>query len=207
MFKKKRQLEMALQNISPHKNPRVELEQYSTPSIIAADLLWNAMAIGDIEGLKLADLGCGTGIFTIGAALLGAHEAVGVDTDSEAVSIAETESSKRNLENTRFVVSDITDFCEEVDTVIQNPPFGAQKSNKKAADVIFLDKALEISPVVYSFHMKKTLDFLLKFVGERNATVSHKFEYKFPIPKIYDFHTRESVVVEVVVLRIEKNIK
>ena len=206
MFKKKRQLEMTLQDISPHKNPRVELEQYSTPSVIAADLLWNATAIGDIEGLKLADLGCGTGIFTIGAALLGANEVVGVDTDSEAVSIAETESSKRNLKNTRFVVSEITDFTEEVDTVIQNPPFGAQKSNKTAADVIFLDKALEISPVVYSFHMKKTLDFLLKFVVERNATVSHKFEYKFPIPKIYDFHTKESVEVEVVVLRIEKNI-
>ncbi|UTB33213.1 MAG: METTL5 family protein [Methanobacterium sp. ERen5] len=206
MFKKKRQLEMTLQDISPHKNPRVELEQYSTPSVIAADLLWNAMAIGDIEGLKLADLGCGTGIFTIGAALLGANEVVGVDTDSEAVFMAETESSKRNLENTRFVVSEITDFTEEVDTVIQNPPFGAQKSNKTTADVIFLDKALEISPVVYSFHLKKTLNFLLKFVAERNAVVSHKFEYKFPIPKIYDFHTRESVEVEVVVLRIEKNI-
>lgn len=206
MFKKKRQLEMTLQDISPHKNPRVELEQYSTPSVIAADLLWNAMAIGDIEGLKLADLGCGTGIFTIGAALLGANEVLGVDKDSEAVSIAKTESSKRNLHNTRFVVSEITEFTEEVDTVIQNPPFGAQKSNKTATDVIFLDKALEISPVVYSFHMKKTLDFLLKFVAERNATVSHKFEYKFPIPKIYDFHTKDSVEVEVVVIRIEKNI-
>jgi len=206
MFKKKRQLEMALQDISPHKNPQVELEQYSTPSIIAADLLWNAMAIGDIEGLKLADLGCGTGIFTIGAALLGAEEAVGADTDPDAILIAESESKKKNLQNTRFIVADVVEFNEQADTVIQNPPFGAQKSNRKTADVIFLEKALEIAPVVYSFHMKKTMDFLVKFLGERNATISHKFEYRFPIPRIYDFHTKESVEVEVVVLRIEKNI-
>lgn len=205
MFKKKRQLEIALQDISPHENPRVELEQYSTPSIIAADLLWNAMSIGDIEGLKLADLGCGTGIFAIGAALLGAEESVGVDTDHEAILIAESESKRKNLHNTRFVAADVMEFNEEADTVIQNPPFGAQKSSRKSADVIFLDKALEIAPVVYSFHMKKTMDFLVKFLEERNATITHKFEYRFPIPKIYDFHTKESVEVEVVVLRIEKN--
>lgn len=206
MFKKKRQLEMALQDIVPHENPRVELEQYSTPSIIAADILWNAMAVGDIEGLKLADLGCGTGILTIGSALLGAEEAIGVDTDPEAISIAESESRRKNLDNTRFIVTDVMDFNEKADTVVQNPPFGAQKSNRKAADVIFLDKALEIAPVVYSFHMKKTMDFLVKFLDERNVNISHKFEYRFPIPRIYDFHTKESVEVEVVVLRIEKNI-
>jgi len=206
MFKKKRQLEIALQDIAPHENPRVELEQYSTPSIIAADLLWNALAIGDIEGFRLADLGCGTGMFTIGSALLSAKEAIGVDTDPEAILTAKSESKRKNLHNTRFIVTDVLDFNEEVDTVIQNPPFGAQKSNRKAADVIFLDKALEIAPVVYSFHMKKTMDFLVKFLGERNASITHKFEYKFPIPRIYDFHTRESVEVEVVVLRIEKTI-
>ncbi len=206
MFKKKRQLEMALQNISPHTNPKVDLEQYSTPSIIAADLLWNAMTLGDIDGLKLVDLGCGTGILTIGAALLGASEAVGVDVDPEAISLAKEHSLSKNLENTRFVVSEVTDFLEQADTVIQNPPFGAQKVNRKSADRIFLEKALEISPVVYSFHMRETLDFLVEFVKDRNATVSHVFKYRFPIPKIYDFHTRDSVDVKVVALRIEKNL-
>lgn len=196
---------MALQNISPHENPRIELEQYSTPSIIAADLLWNALAIGDIEGLKLVDLGCGTGIFTIGAALLGAKETIGVDTDPDAISIAKTESAHKNLKNTKFIVSDVKDFNEPADTVIQNPPFGAQKSNRKAADIIFLNKALEIAPVIYSFHLKKTMDFLVNFIEERKATLSHTFEYKFPIPRIYDFHTKETVEVEVVVLRIENN--
>lgn len=52
MFNKKRQLEMALQDIPPHQNPKINLEQYSTPSVIAADVLWNAYSIGDIEGMK-----------------------------------------------------------------------------------------------------------------------------------------------------------
>ena len=81
MFTKKRQLEMALQRIPPHTSPKVALEQYSTPSIIAADVLWNAHSIGDIDGLKIVDLGCGTGIFAIGAAMMGAAESVGVDID------------------------------------------------------------------------------------------------------------------------------
>ena len=95
MFKKKRQLEMALQDIPPHESPKVDLEQYSTPSVIAADVLWNAHAIGDIEGMKIVDLGCGTGIFTIGAALMGAAESVGVDIDKDAVSIAEAQAMKK----------------------------------------------------------------------------------------------------------------
>ena len=56
MFNKKRQLEMALQDIPPHKSPKIDLEQYSTPSTIAADVLWNAHSIGDIDGLKVVDL-------------------------------------------------------------------------------------------------------------------------------------------------------
>ena len=97
MFKKKRQLEMALQDIPPHASPKVDLEQYSTPSVIAADVLWNAHAIGDIEGLKVVDFGCGTGIFAIGAALMGASESVGVDIDDDAVSIAKAQAYKRDI--------------------------------------------------------------------------------------------------------------
>ncbi len=56
MFNKKRQLEMALQDIPPHQSPKIDLEQYSTPSTIAADVLWNAYSIGDINDLKVVDL-------------------------------------------------------------------------------------------------------------------------------------------------------
>jgi putative methylase len=204
MFKKKIQLEMALQGIPPHKSPKVELEQYSTPAFIAADVLWNALAYGDLNGLKVVDLGCGTGIFTIGAALLGASESVGVDVDGDAVSIAKQQTITRDLDNTRFVVSDISKFNEDADTVIQNPPFGAQKVNRKVADRIFLKKALEIAPVVYSFHMKETQEFIVDLANTNSAQVSHMFAYRFPIPKTYDFHVKEKLDVDVIVLRFER---
>ena len=204
MFKKKRQLEIALQDIPPHISPKVELEQYSTPAFIAADILWNAMSYGDLNNMKVVDLGCGTGIFTIGSALLGASESVGVDIDEDSISIARKQASIRGLNNTRFFLGDVAKFSESADTVIQNPPFGAQKANRKIADRIFLKKALEIAPVVYSFHMKETQEFVVDLAKNYGAGVSHIFNYSFPIPKIYDFHVKEKLNVDVIVLRFEK---
>ncbi len=99
MFTKKRQLEMVLQDIPSHESPKINLEQYSTPSVIAADVLWNANSIGDIHGMKVVDLGCGTGIFAIGSALLGAEESVGVDIDIDAISIANSQAEKLGVKS------------------------------------------------------------------------------------------------------------
>ena len=204
MINKKRHLEMVLQGIPPHRSPKIDLEQYSTPSIIAADVLWNAHSKGDVEGMKIVDLGCGTGIFAIGSALLGASEAVGVDIDGDAVSVAETQAVKIGVEDkTRFLTCDIQDFKESADTVIQNPPFGAQKANRKDADRLFMVKALEIAPVVYSFHIHETEDFVTNFFKKEGANISHVYHYSFPIPRIYAFHTKEKVDVNVVLLRVE----
>jgi len=207
MFIKKRQLEIALQNIPPHQSPKVDLEQYSTPSVIAADVLWNAHQIGDLEGMKVVDLGCGTGIFAIGSVLMGARESVGVDVDGDAVSIAEAQALKRGIEDqAKFVTSDIRDFKESADTVIQNPPFGAQKASRREADRFFMVKALEIAPIVYSFHMQETEEFVVNFFKKEGGTISHVFHYTFPIPRTYDFHRKDKVDVRVVLLRVERNV-
>lgn len=200
---KKRHLEMALQSIPKHLNPKAELEQYTTPASIAADLLWNVNSLGDIEGLKVADLACGTGVFAIGAALLGAGEVVGIDIDPSSVEIARQEASKRGLDKTvSFISGDIREFQEKADTVIQNPPFGAQKTHRKAADRIFITKSLEVAPVVYSFHLRETEEFVKDYFKKKGGSVTHRFYYNFPIPHIYDFHQEEVVEVEIVVLRL-----
>ena len=54
-IRKKKQLEIAIDSIERHPNPKVELEQYSTPSTIASDLLWNAYTLGDIENKDIVD--------------------------------------------------------------------------------------------------------------------------------------------------------
>ncbi len=205
MITRKKHLEIALQRVPRHPSPKLDLEQYATPAGIAADVLWNAYSLGDISGKKVVDLGCGTGIFAIGAALLGAREAVGVDIDPDATVVAEVQAREMEVgEAARFISTDVQFFSESADTVIQNPPFGAQKAHRKEADRIFLAKSMETAPVVYSFHLAETEQFVENFVGSLGASVTHKFYYKFQIPHTYAFHTKEKMEFDVVVLRIER---
>ena len=203
---RKKHLEMRLQNIPSHPNPKVNLEQYTTPSVIASDLVWNAFSLGDIEGKNILDLGCGTGIFAIASALMGANLAVGVDIDDDSINLANEFSCNLNVDNLKFIQSDISDFnCKfNVDTVFQNPPFGSQRKADSGQDLKFVKKAIELkSNVLYSFHMASTEDFLINFYSENNLDISHIFRYNFPIPKIYDFHTKENQNVNVIVIRAE----
>lgn len=196
---KKKHLEMAIQKVPKHPNPKVGLEQYSTPAIIAADLLWNAYSLGDIADKKVMDLGCGTGIFAIASKLLGAASAIGVDIDKDSTDLASSYCGDVN-----FICSDICDLENDfdVDTIFQNPPFGSQKNAKKGADLKFISKAIELSPkVLYSFHMASTEEFLISYFEKNDLEITHIFRYNFPIPKIYEFHTRESANVEVIVIR------
>ena len=196
---KKKHLEMAIQKVPKHPNPKVDLEQYSTPATIAADLLWNAYSLGDIADKKVMDLGCGTGIFAIASKLLGAASAIGVDIDKDSIDLASSYCGDVN-----FICSDICDLENDfdVDTIFQNPPFGSQKNAKKGADLKFISKAIELSPkVLYSFHMASTAEILISYFEKNDLEITHIFRYNFPIPKIYEFHTRESANVEVIVIR------
>jgi putative methylase len=201
---KKKHLEMKLQSIPPHPNPKVGLEQYTTPAIIASDLIWNANYLGDIENKNILDFGCGSGIFTIASALMGANLACGVDVDDESVGLAQKTSQKLKLDNTDYILADINDFNPSFgfDTIVQNPPFGSQRKAKTGIDLNFVKKACEIKPdVLYSFHMASTEEFLINFYEDNNLNITHIFRYNFPIPKIYEFHTKEKQNVDVIVIR------
>ena len=227
---KKKHLEMILENVPQHPNPKVGLEQYSTPATIAADLVWNAYGLGDIRDMNVLDLGCGTGIFAIASSLMGARSSLGVDIDDESIALAkitQNSISKQDdidINNTNFIVGDINSFnsisdlfnCNDYeninnnhmsinkfDTLIQNPPFGSQEKGKRHADRKFMEFAVGSADVIYSFHMKNTEEFVIDYYRDLGAEVTHKLVYKFPIPKIYDFHSEESRDVKVVVLRVE----
>ena len=201
---RKKHLEMKIQSILPHPKPKVELEQYSTPSIIASDLLWNALSLGDIEDKNILDLGCGSGIFAIGSALLGSKYSLGIDIDEDSINLAFENADKMGIENIDFIVDDVMNIGNdfEVDTIFQNPPFGSQKKADRGIDLKFVEKARDLSPnALYSFHMASTEDFLINYFQSLSFEITHIFRYSFPIPKIYDFHTRESQNVDVVVIR------
>ena len=218
-IKKKKQLEMILETIPSHPKPKVFLEQYTTPSVIASDLLWNAFSMGDIDGRSVIDLGCGTGIFSIGSILLGADKALGIDIDVDSVEAAQNISKDMGINGVNFKVLDVNKinslsnviesenlYCNEdfkVETLFQNPPFGSQEKGQSGADRKFIDLAMKSSEVIYSFHMLSTEKFVYKYFENLGGNITHRFQYQFPLPKIYDFHTKEFYNVDVLVLRVE----
>lgn len=195
---RKNELERALQSIPPHRSPKASLEQYCTPATIAADVLYTALTFGDIEERRVVDLGCGTGVFAIGAALLGAAEVTGVDIDAEAVEDARAAASRLGAEVV-LRAGDISELDMKADTVIMNPPFGAQR---RAADRPFLEAAVRIAPVVYSLHNASTLPFLEQMVAAMGRRISFQKSYKFGIPHMFAFHQKGKKEIGVALLRI-----
>jgi len=130
---RKKHLEMKIQSLPPHPKPKVGLEQYTTPSVIASDLIWNAYSFGDVENRNVLDLGCGTGIFAISSLLMGAKSSVGVDIDLDSINVANEFSNKLKLDNIYFICEDICEFNtdDEINTIFQNPPLDLKKRLKK----------------------------------------------------------------------------
>ena len=195
---KKRDLEIKLQSLDVFDEPDPSLEQYPTPSVIASDILFTAYVENDISGRTVNDLGCGTGIFAIGAGLLGG-DAIGYDVSAEAIRIAKTNAEKSGV-SIGLEVCDVSDVTRRADTTMMNPPFGSQKRN---ADRPFLDKAMELSDSVYSIHMETTLPFLQRYVRERGREICYYKTYKYQIPHTFSFHSKSEHIVDVVMVVIK----
>ncbi len=197
---KQKQLEIILQKIPKPSNPVPHLEQYMTPATIAADVIFTAYNWGDIQDKIVVDLGCGTGVFAIGAFLMGAQKAVGYDIDPNVISIAKDHTIKSNYP-IEFYTQDVSSIQTSCDTVLMNPPFGAQKANLKA-DRRFIEKGFDIASVLYSFHLKKTIPFLEKMITALHGEITLQKDYEFPIKWIFDFHYKQVVSYKVTLLRI-----
>ncbi len=199
---KLKQLEMTLQKAAGYAKPRPSLEQYMTPAPLAARLLYHALMKGDIEGQNVCDLGSGTGVLAIGAALLGAESVKGVEKDLNAVVVAQENAALLGAD-VKFITADILDktLPEKIgpcDTVIMNPPFGAQKIH---ADRPFIDLALTAAPVVYSIFNAGSTPFVKAYIRKR-AEVSEQVGSAFAIKRTFAFHTRDVLEFEVEILRL-----
>jgi putative methylase len=199
---KLKHLEMKLQRIAGYSHPRAALEQYQTPAPLAARLLYHALMKGDIEGKTVCDLGCGTGVLAIGAALLGAGCVRGVDSDPQAVKGAIANAALLDAD-VEFIVADVRDaalpgLLESCDTVIMNPPFGAQKAH---ADRPFINLALSIAPVTYSIFNAGSTQFIATYTAGR-AEIDERVGGVFPIKRTFSFHTHDIQEIEVEILRL-----
>ena len=198
---KQKGLEILLQKVPQPTNPTPTLEQYMTPASIAADIIFNAYQFGDIDDKIIVDLGCGTGIFSIGVAILGAKKIIGFDVDKESIQLAKKHAEQNTLE-IDFMVTDVDSVQTKCDTVLMNPPFGAQKSNQKA-DRKFIEKGFEIGGIIYSLHLTKTIPFLEKMISSLNGTITHQKKYLFPIKWQFEFHKKDVIKYNVSLIRIK----
>ncbi len=201
---KLKNLEMALQRLSGYSCPRAALEQYQTPAPLAARLLFHALMKGDVRGKKICDLGSGTGVLAIGASLLGADHVQGVDIDKNAILVAK-ENAELLDADVEFIVADVRDATLPVrlgysDTVIMNPPFGAQKAH---ADRPFIDLALTLAPVTYSIFNAGSVQFIETYTAER-AEIDEKIGGIFPIKRTFSFHTQDVQEIGVEILRLKR---
>jgi putative methylase len=187
-------------------DPRVDLEQYRTPPELAAHLVHTADLQGDIEGRTVVDLGCGTGMLALAAALRGPETVVGLDIDPAPLSTAkQNERRIATSSSVSWVRGDATaaPLCPDgPTTVVMNPPFGAQEGNEHA-DRAFLSTTADVADVSYSIHNADSVDFVEAFATDEGGEVTHAFAAEFELPRAYDHHESDRERIDVEVFRIE----
>ncbi|MBD3227420.1 MAG: methyltransferase [Candidatus Lokiarchaeota archaeon] len=201
----KKHLQMILEELDIFKKPDPKLEQYPIDSLAASDILFIAgVSFDDIIDKTIIDLGCGTGILSIGAALLGAKEVYAIDIDKRALKIGKENAKQLEIDQMiNWIESDIEDINIKCDTAIQNPPFGIRSS--RHTDLKFLKKATSLSNVCYSIHKasKKNRKFFTHYITEfLNLTISNLVTLKIKIPKLYDFHKKKKIEINIDLYRI-----
>lgn len=195
-------LEQYLQEVDIFENPKVQLEQYATMPHIGARMLHIIQSsFGDIDGKLIADLGCGCGTLSVGAALLGAGMCVGFDIDTDALSIFHSNINEFELNNVDAVQCDVVKclpscWKKQFDTVIMNPPFGTK--HNRGIDMKFLQSSLDLAATsVYSLHKTSTREHVLTKAADWGVRAQVLAELKFDLPASYKFHKKQSIDIEV----------
>ncbi|XP_062862217.1 rRNA N6-adenosine-methyltransferase METTL5 [Trichomycterus rosablanca] len=202
---KLKELESCLQQVDGFAEPKILLEQYPTSPHIAGCMLYTIHnTFDDIENKLVADLGCGCGVLSIGAAVLDAGLAVGFDIDDDALDIFKQNVEEFELPNIDMVQIDICSvgslYEKRFDTVIMNPPFGTK--HNQGIDMQFLKTAISMSRgAVYSLHKTSTRDHIQKKANDWKVKMEVIAELRYDLPASYKFHKKKSVDIQVDFIR------
>ncbi|CAO1417435.1 unnamed protein product [Diamesa hyperborea] len=204
---KLKKLEEYLQCVDSFEKPKIMLEQYVTPSHISSQMLFHCQNnYGDIENQLVADLGSGSGMLSIGAALLGASHVVGFELDPDAIEVAKNNVEEMEIPNIDFVNccvlegiinnENTTRWTNKFDTVIMNPPFGTKKN--AGIDMKFLKIGIALAKsTVYSLHKTSTREYIQRKTKELNVTGEVVAELKYNLESSFKCHKRTSVDIQV----------
>src|SRR3989344_3504738 len=204
-IRSKRDLEVILSKLKSFEKPSLTLEQYPTPSHIAAEWVWNMALKGEVAGKTIVDAGYGPGIIGIGLLLLGARKIILIDKDPETIQICqqnyETIKGEYEIGQAEFIAHDFSIFDGEADIVVQNPPFGTKQEH---ADKKFLEKAFATAPIVYSMHKWSTQKFVEAICKDFGFLITDLWRYEFPIKAVFKFHEKPVQLIDVGLWRMEK---
>lgn len=202
----RRTLAQQLGVVAGFDDPRVDLEQYTTPPELAANIVHVADLQGDIEGRTILDLGTGTGMLALAAALRGPKLVVGVELDRDALETAIT--NERRVATSavvEWIRGDATRAPLATDrsetTVLMNPPFGAQNGNE-GIDRRFLLAARELATISYSVHNEGSREFVESFADDHGGEVVRGFRSELEIDNTYHFHSADSATVDAEIFKI-----
>ena len=181
--------------------PRVELEQYTTPADLAVRLA--AVAAVGLRGAA-ADLGAGTCRLSIPLALLSGARVVAVEDDGRLGPLCRGAAEEMG-------VGGLVEFVEarveagsgplasgSVDVVVSNPPFGV---HRRGADREILEYAFSLAPrAVYAILKSGNLAFHARLAGRYGYSARLLWREEFPIPAQMPRHRRRvlRVVVDVI---------
>ncbi|XP_076808704.1 rRNA N(6)-adenosine-methyltransferase METTL5-like isoform X2 [Clavelina lepadiformis] len=196
---KLRQLEIALEGVEGFRLPKVNLEQYVTTPHLAET------RFGDIYGKNVIDLGCGSGILSMGSAMLGCSFSLGVDIDADALEIFQENKTHLEVEDAIDALqADVSNLNavqhKRFDTVVMNPPFGTKLN--KGADMMFLHTASKLARnAIYSLHKTSTRDHVFKKAGSFGLVPHVLAEMRYNLEASYGFHKKKSLDINVDFIR------
>ena len=201
----------SLESLETFSSPKDYLEQYQTPPSIAGEMIHYISNNYSLNNDSIADLGCGTGILGISAALCGCKNVFLFDIDEEALDIAKNNIEQLELEdNIQIIQMDVNQLrqCNKLnkyfDLVITNPPFGIRSEN--GADIEFLKTASYIcNNTIFSLHKFSTINFLKKFYNKNGINDIKSFKIEYNLPKTYKFQKKKEKNIDVVCLEAKIN--
>ena len=201
----------SLESLETFSSPKDYLEHYQTPPSIAGEMIHYISNNYSLNNYSIADLGCGTGILGISAALCGCKNVFLFDIDEEALDIAKNNIEQLELEdNIQIIQMDVNQLrqCNKLnkyfDLVITNPPFGIRSEN--GADIEFLKTASYIcNNIIFSLHKFSTINFLKKFYNKNGINDIKSFKIEYNLPKTYKFQKKKEKNIDVVCLEAKIN--
>lgn len=204
-IRSQKELAIVLSKLKGFTESSMKLEQYPTPSSIAAEWIWTMALKSEAAGKVILDAGCGPGILGIGLLLMGAKKVFFLDADIKIMEICshnyQAVNEEYELGEAVFISNDISLFDQDVDIVVQNPPFGTKQEH---ADKKFLEKAFTVAPMVYSMHKYSTKNFVEAIAKDFQFQITDLWRYQFPIQETFAFHSKPVRSVDVGLWRMEK---